>query len=787
MNIVDFEVNLEQSENIELLENRVENEFKTISRILPFETKEVAKVILKNDWKLKSKFKLTMNIPEKAIQNSYIMKDSKALEKQIQENFDKLIAIPFEHFTKEQCETELEKLKIKFIDLDFLPNDDAVINSRYDDNMRESLDYIIHWRRPEDFIVSQNEQEKQELRVFNYNNEPEPNDIHPGVLPDIHLASAFSALAEKYNLVKRLFKSEKYSKYGLYQVKLCVNGEWITVVIDDLFPCIPLSPPLVCKSQSDELWILILEKAMAKVFECYYNLTTTNISEFLLILTGCPTLFFSLEDLLKTEDKESILKKIKQYVVDKKYLTVAMSKIIDIDQIQDENPQEDEMLTIPNFGYTIIDVKSKYKENLIVLRKVWFDDDKEVNVKKYEDNFIKHNPLLENEISVGTLILTFDDFFKEFSSFSVCYTKNWDEIRIRGKFVMLKEEDSNLDIALSKWYYCIQLEKATNIIISLFQDEDRAKDIDSRKQLMDISITILKQDSTKNEISHIKTLDFAHSCNIQTELNLPTGNYIILPRTTGCFFGRPFENQIQGKTPLYNYEDKKFNPVFISTIKDIFKKFDLLLNRKIGFNEFKGFWECIKRETIDEKYFKEEILGHYQSHEEAITEKGFIKIFEDTFFNEDGEKTIRQWLNNLGYDNDLYPLRSRCFMLTFHSDCPISVTVRDALTTDLNNKVNKIILKSMGEEIKKKKDVIAVQYQSKSNNIVTFGCVNRGVTPYRVVLSFPDSNSVIFSSKCSKIEKIVQPGCFEFLIHFFPLYDKGNENVDFNLDYYPTN
>ena len=456
MSVVDFEVHLDQSENIEL-EGAVDGQLQTINKILPFETKEVAKVILKNDWKLKSKFKLTMNVPDKSIQYSYIMKDDKALEKQIKDNYAKLIQIPFEHLSTEQIESELSKLNIKFIDMDFLPNDDAVLNSRYDENMKDYLDYIIHWRRPSDFIPGSSENPNdKELRIFNYNNEPEPNDIHQGLLPDHHLASAFSSLAEKYNLIKRLFKSEKYSPYGIYQVKLCINGEWITVVIDDLFPCIPLSPPLVSRCQSNELWILILEKAMAKVFECYYNLTTTNIADFLLILTGCPTLYFNIEDLLKTEDKDTLIKRLKQNVVDKKYLTVAISKMGDGDQMEDPNntnPAEDDMLTIPNFGYTIIDVKTKYKENLIVLRKVWYDGTKEKAIQQYEENFLKENPMLENETSVGTLILKFDDFIKEFSSFAVCYVKNWDEVRIRGKFVMLKEQDTSLELTLSKWYY----------------------------------------------------------------------------------------------------------------------------------------------------------------------------------------------------------------------------------------------------------------------------------------------------------------------------------------------
>jgi len=58
-------------------------------------------------------------------------------------------------------------------------------------------------------------------------------------------------------------------------------------------------------------------------------------------------------------------------------------------------------------------------------------------------------------------------------------------------------------------------------------------------------------------------------------------------------------------------------------------------------------------------------------------------------------------------------------MLTFHSDNPVAVSVRDALNTDLNNKVNKIILKSFGEEKinKAANDVVTLEYHSKYNLI----------------------------------------------------------------------
>lgn len=160
-----------------------------------------------------------------------------------------------------------------------------------------------------------------------------------------------------------------------------------------------------------------------------------------------------------------------------------------------------------------------------------------------------------------------DDFIREFGSITVCYTRNWEEVRIRGKFVSVIEEESKLECVLSKWYYTIELEKQTNIIISLHQDEDKIRFSESRKQIMDLSIAILKKENETNEITLIESIDFTISPNVQIELNLPPGTYIILPRNTGCFFGRPFDKTNVTPIQFYNREEKKLNPIFVSTIK----------------------------------------------------------------------------------------------------------------------------------------------------------------------------------------------------------------------------
>ena len=55
---------------------------------------------------------------------------------------------------------------------------------------------------------------------------------------------------------------------------------------------------MVSRCKSNNIWILILEKALAKIYGCYYNLTALNIFDFFNVLTGCPTYFFSINDAL---------------------------------------------------------------------------------------------------------------------------------------------------------------------------------------------------------------------------------------------------------------------------------------------------------------------------------------------------------------------------------------------------------------------------------------------------------------------------------------------------------
>ena len=124
----------------------------------------------------------------------------------------------------------------------------------------------------------------------------EPTDIKPGILGDDWFLSALAIMAERPALIERLFLTRHVNDIGIYRVKLCKNGEWQIVTIDDLFPCYPKGEPLFSSCLSNDLWVLILEKAYAKLHGGYYQLRNGFVNEALLDLTGCPSISYDLED-----------------------------------------------------------------------------------------------------------------------------------------------------------------------------------------------------------------------------------------------------------------------------------------------------------------------------------------------------------------------------------------------------------------------------------------------------------------------------------------------------------
>lgn len=74
LNLCDFIADFSGSENV-LLENAKPNSLLSETRVEPFSTQEVARLHLKNDWKLKTKFKFTLKPCSKEAQLAFIQEE----------------------------------------------------------------------------------------------------------------------------------------------------------------------------------------------------------------------------------------------------------------------------------------------------------------------------------------------------------------------------------------------------------------------------------------------------------------------------------------------------------------------------------------------------------------------------------------------------------------------------------------------------------------------------------------------------------------------------------------
>lgn len=132
-----------------------------------------------------------------------------------------------------------------------------------------------------------------DIQVFSH---IEPNDIKQGQLGNCWFLCAVSCLAERPALVERIFVTKQYNEQGVYELRISKNGEWRNVIVDDYFPCFPNGGPIFSRSNGNEIWVLLLEKAYAKLHGGYKAISGGLPFEAMMDLTGCPTMSLSFSD-----------------------------------------------------------------------------------------------------------------------------------------------------------------------------------------------------------------------------------------------------------------------------------------------------------------------------------------------------------------------------------------------------------------------------------------------------------------------------------------------------------
>ena len=149
---------------------------------------------------------------------------------------------------------------------------------------RQSRAAAISWARAQDI---DGRRSRQGLAWHVFNGDPRPSDVSQGMLGDCWLISALAVLAERPQLLREIMISDRLNERGAYGVKLCKDGVWQAVIIDDYFPCSSRTLAF-SEARRGALWVALIEKAYAKLHGSYAAIEAGHFREAMSTLTGAP-------------------------------------------------------------------------------------------------------------------------------------------------------------------------------------------------------------------------------------------------------------------------------------------------------------------------------------------------------------------------------------------------------------------------------------------------------------------------------------------------------------------
>jgi len=323
---------------------------------------------------------------------------------------------------------------------------------------------------------------------------PMPCDISQGILGNCWLLSALSVLAEKPHLVKQVMVTRHVSSEGAYQVRLCKDGKWTTVLLDDLLPCDPKGNLYYSQAKRKQLWVPLIEKALAKLHGCYEALVSGRAIEGLSTLTGAPCESIPLQTsngcIIKGSSSSSSEDSIDFDMIWAKLLSSRSAGFLMSASCGGGNMIVDEASyhkvgLRPRHAYSVLDVQDIDGNRLVRLRNPWghfswtgdWSDSSILWTKELKDKLMPHGS------DDGLFWMSFPDVITYFDSIDVCKVRpDWTEIRIEGVLPPFADKDSLAMIVIT---VC----EPTEVEFSLFQETNRNS---IQKNQQDLCVLVFK-------------------------------------------------------------------------------------------------------------------------------------------------------------------------------------------------------------------------------------------------------------------------------------------------------
>ncbi|XP_055333295.1 calpain-15-like [Paramacrobiotus metropolitanus] len=310
---------------------------------------------------------------------------------------------------------------------------------------------------------------------------PLASDIRQGILGDCWFLCSLSVVAERPALIYNVLLTKEYNKEGAYLIRLCIDGLWKVILVDDLFPVDGYGNLAFSQAGRKQLWVPLIEKALAKAHGSYYSIEGGFVNEGLMFLTGAPCERINL-DATSPEEYDSIWARLLSSHSSRFLMGASCGKL-------NQSLNEQECLSLglrPRHSYSLLDVMDADGNRLVRLRDPW---GRQAWRGDWSDRSKVWTPALRQQLlphgdAEGLFWISLSDFVKYFESVDISkYREHWKEIRVQGKF-----PNCALHTNWSVWM--LSVTETTEVDFTLYQQGYRGASTEMNHHHLDLALLV---------------------------------------------------------------------------------------------------------------------------------------------------------------------------------------------------------------------------------------------------------------------------------------------------------